>query len=372
LLQPISAQSTATSTRTSQTSEGNTQNTIAAWFLSGRVMFEDGTVPTGRIDIESICSGRHHVEAHPNAKGEFSFRLGFTNNSVTMDAEETRTTSARPSGTMNIPTLGTSMQMSENPLGDCVVRAILVGYNSDVIRLAGRSAADSPDIGAIILHNTQKGGSTTVSAMSLAAPKNALKAFQKGSDEVKDRKPEDAVKSFQEAVKIYPEYAEAYYEMGRVQASLNQADAARASFDAAVKADPKYAPPYMTIAQMEEKSRNWKAVADVTSQLLAIDPSGYPAAYLYNSVANLNLKNTEAAEKSAREGLKADAQHANPKLWQVLGVILANRGAFPEAIEQFQAYLKFAPDGPDAASVQSYMEQCQKLAGGSAPAPAKQ
>jgi tetratricopeptide (TPR) repeat protein len=312
------------------------------------------------------------VEAHPNAKGEFSFRLGFTNNSVTMSAEETRQTSARPAGTMNLPALGTSMQMSQNPLGDCVVRAILVGYNSDVIRLAGRSAADSPDIGTIVLHPAGKGGSATVSAMSLAAPKNALKAFQKGSDEVKDRKPQDALKSFQEAVKLYPAYAEAYYEMGRVQADLNQADAARASFDAAVKADPKYAPPYMTIAQMEEKSRNWKAVSDITAQLLAIDPSGYPAAYLYNSVANLNLKNTDAAEKSAREGLKADTQHASPKLWQVLGVILANRGAFPEAIEQFQAYLKFAPNGPDAAAVQSQLAQCQKLAAGGGAAPAKQ
>ena len=354
------------STRSSNSTNASTQITDSSWFLNGHVVLEDGTVPTERVDIESTCDGKRHVEAHIDKKGDFSFRLGASNNSVTQDASSTSIRSAAPSGTFNVdPTL--SMSMSQNPLGDCVVRAVLVGYRSDVIVLAGHTAADNPNLGTIVLHSAGKTGSGAVTAGSLAAPKNAQKAFDKGVEAVKNKKNEEATKNFEEAVKLYPQYAEAWYELGRVQASLNQAAASRQSFDAALKADPSYTPPYMKIAQLEQQARNWTAVAEITGQLLKIAPDSDPLAYLYNSAANLNLKNVEAAEQSAREGLKHDTAHRIPKFWQILGVILANRGELAPAIEQFKNYLQFAPDGPDAASVRTQLAQCEKLAGASAP-----
>ena len=87
---------TSASPTTAPSFGSNTQVTDASWFLSGHVLLEDGTVPASRVDIESICNGRHHIEAHLDKKGEFSFRLGSPNNSVTTDAEDRSTRSAAP------------------------------------------------------------------------------------------------------------------------------------------------------------------------------------------------------------------------------------------------------------------------------------
>jgi TolA-binding protein len=369
---PVFGQSTRTgaSTSTTTTTSGSpssgpstsasTRITDASWFLNGHVLFEDGTVPTDRVDIESICNGRRHTEAHLDKKGDFSFRLGATNNSVAMDAEQRSMTSAAPGGTFNVdPTVAVSL--SQNPLGDCVIRAVLVGYRSDVILLADRTQADSPNIGTIVLHPAGKSPGGTVSAASLAAPKNAQKAFAKGMDAVKDKKHEDAARDFELAVHLYPQYAEAWYELGKVQANLNDAAASRQSFETALTADPNFTPPYMKIAQLEEQARNWKALSDITAKLLKIAPDGDPVAYLYNSAANINLKDLATAEQSARAGMKLDAQHRIPKFWYILGVLLANRGDFAGAIDQFKNYLQFAPDGPDAATVSKQLEQCEKL-----------
>jgi tetratricopeptide (TPR) repeat protein len=339
----------------------STQVRDASWFLNGKVLLEDGSVPTERVDIESICNGKHHTEAHLDKKGEFSFRLGATNNSVSMDAEDRSTRSAAPAGTFNVDP-SVSMSMSANPLGDCVVRAILVGYRSDVILLASRTQADSPNIGTIILHRAGDSPGGTVSAASLAAPKNAQKAFSKGMDAVKDKKREEALKDFGEATRLYPQYAEAWYQLGAVQASMNEAAPSRQSYETAINVDPNFTPPYMKIAQLEEQARNWKALADITAKLIKIDPASDPLAYLYNSAANINLKDVAAAEQSARQGLKLDTQHHIPKFWYILGALLATRGDYAAAIDQYKNYLQFAPDGPDAAAVRTQMAQCEKLA----------
>ena len=51
-------------------------------------------------------------------------------------------------------------------------------------------------------------------------------------------------------------------------------------------------------------------------------------------MANYNLKNFEAAEKSAIEAQKMDTKHRNPKIDQVLGLIMIEKRDYPAAAEQ--------------------------------------
>jgi tetratricopeptide (TPR) repeat protein len=371
---PVYGQGSKGSASTSTSSSSATTSTVApngptnvqvndpSWFLNGHVMMEDGSVPTERVDIESVCSGVRHTEAHVDKKGEFSFRLGRANPGVINDASQTTTRSAPPSGTFNVDP-SVAISMSQNPLGDCAIHAVLVGYRSDVILLAGRTQADNPNIGTIILHPTTSSPGGPVSAASLAAPKAAQKAYEKGTEAEKNRKTAEAAKDLAEAVHLYPQYAQAWFELGNVQAAMNDAATARQSYDMALNADPNFTPPYLKIAQMEEKDKDWKGVADTTGKLIKIAPDSEPEVYLFNSAANYNLKDMAAAEASARAGIKVDTVHRIPKFWYILGVLLANRGDFAGAIDQYKNYLQYAPDGPDAATVKAQLAQVEKLAG---------
>jgi tetratricopeptide (TPR) repeat protein len=211
-----------------------------------------------------------------------------------------------------------------------------------------------------------------ISATSLAAPKDSRSAFEKGRDALKRNKLDDARKDFEKAVQIYPGFAAAWYELGKLATDRGQFDDGLRSFQTAIQADPKYVDPYLSVSAIQTVEKQWPQLAETTGALLRLNPYDYPQAYYMNALANYNLRNIEAAEKSAREAERLDAQARFPRSRQLLGVILANRRAFPEAADQMRQYLKFAPQAPDAAAVREQLSRVEALSVAAANAPPAQ
>lgn len=320
-------------------------------YYSGHVTFEDGSVPKDRVVIESVCSGRVRQETTIDSRGGFGFRLGAGSGDAMLDSANS--TSRAGSGA------------ESGNISECVIRANLNGYTSNLVYL-GNLDPGKPDLGTLILKKAAP--SPTASATSQKASKDARKAFDKGAGAAKDKKWEDAAKNFQKAVELYPEYAEAWCELGKAQTALNQPEAARKSFETATKADDKFVAPYLQLATIETRGQNWKALVEISDKVILLVPDSYPQMYLVNAISNINLKNFPAAEKSSRAGLAIDKQHAAPRLHQVLGSILGDRGDYAAAAEQFQTYLKYAPFAPDAARTKDMLDECLKRAAAAAPA----
>ena len=106
------------------------------------------------------------------------------------------------------------------------------------------------------------------------------------------------------------------------------------------------------IAAMEG---NWKDVLQITGKMIQLNPIFLFETYLFNAIANAKANNLDAAEQSARETLKMDSEHRNPKINQVLGVILANKQDYSGAAENMRAYLAAVPDAKDASIVRQQL-----------------
>jgi tetratricopeptide (TPR) repeat protein len=251
-------------------------------------------------------------------------------------------------------------------LANCEIRAKASGYRSDSISIGNRRALENPNLGTLMLHRAGSAEGRVISATSLAAPKDARTAFEKGREASRKNKPDDARKDFEKAAQIYPGYAAAWFELGKLASGLGQFEDALRSFQTAIQADPKYVEPYLSVAAVQAVRKQWPQLAETSGALLRLDPYDYPQAYYMSALANYNLRNLDAAEKSAREAERLDALGHFPLSWQLLGVILANRRAFPEAAEQMRAYLKFAPQASDAAAVRAQLSQLEALSGGGA------
>jgi regulator of sirC expression with transglutaminase-like and TPR domain len=78
-------------------------------------------------------------------------------------------------------------------------------------------------------------------------------------------------------------------------------------------------------------------------------------------VANYNLKQYDAAEKSAREAVKLDPKRINPRSGYLLGLVLAEKRDYAGAAAELTAYIKLAPNAPDAAQVKEQLAQLEKL-----------
>lgn len=330
-------------------------------FLSGRVMMEDGTPPPDSVVIERVCNGVVRPEGYTDSKGRFSFQFG-QNTAVVADASVGSGTSPLDSWSQQVGGLSTSGRgFSERDLMNCELRASLPGYRSDIVSLAGRRGMDNPEVGTIVLRRLGQVEGTTISFTSLQAPKDARKALEKGREAAGKKKYAEARAQFQKAVQLYPNYAVAWFELGLIHEREKDLEPARQAYREALRADSKFVKPYLQLAMLSAQERKWEEVAETTGRVLRLNPLDFPAAYFYHSVANLNLKNLDVAEKSAREALRLDAQGRVPKAEHLLGVILANRQDYAGAVEHIKIYLERAPDASDADAVRKQLVEIEKV-----------
>jgi tetratricopeptide (TPR) repeat protein len=366
----------STGSATSNPSSGLNQSTMRRPIrVSGRVAIDDGSPLSFPATIERVCAGNRHAEGYTDREGYFALVLG-QHPDVIGDASETPTStttstngSSPPPGvsTVNSPS-GNSKLSSETLTGDsrmasCELRASLAGYTSDTINLATRSAMDSPDVGTILLHRMGSPDTAmTVTATTLRAPKEARRALQKGLELEKKNRPEEAIASLQDAVKVYPEFAFAWCELGKLQLDNDHTPDAHESFEAAVKAEPRWPEPYLRLAVMAVMAHDWKQVADTTEHVLHLNTFQYPQAYFLNGAANFNLRHIDLAEEDALAAEKLDLQHQYPQIEKLLGSIYSERHRYADAADKFRSYLMLAPEAEDAAAARRQLADMEALA----------
>jgi tetratricopeptide (TPR) repeat protein len=287
--------------------------------LGGQVVTDDGSPVPGRIAVLLSCGGQRSAVTYTNAAGSFGF-----------------------------PQISSSTP-------DCQVSANQPGYTSAIVSASASVAGGSPNVGKVVIHKIAAMEGVTTSATSAGAPKDAKKSFDRGLAASKKGKPEDGAKEFEAAVKAYPQYADAWYELGRARLEMKAADSAHEAFAKAMEIDPKLVGPQVELGLMAGQKHDWAESAKYLDRALQLDPEDYPAAWFADAVADYNLKKLDLAETGAREALKRDTQHANPRIEYVLGMILGDEGDYPAASAAFQDYLKHSPNAPDAERVKGML-----------------
>ena len=271
-------------------------------------------------------------QAYTDSRGFFSFQYGNTPE-ILPDASVERGSS--PLNSIN----GASQQRQETMSFNCELRAALPGFRSDTIPLSGRRNLDDPNVGTIILHRIANVEGLTTSATSALAPKEARKAYEKAIEALKKSKIDEGQASLLKATELYPRYAAAWYDLGRVYEQRDHSAEAREAYNKAIAADSKFVNPYERLYLLAVRDQKWEEVATLSDREMRLNPYDFPGASYYNAVANYQLEKFDAAEKSAREALKVEEARRNPKSNYLLGVILAKKGDFKGSAECLRAYL---------------------------------
>ncbi len=352
---PTSSTNPTTNTNTNSNSNTSTTNTIARpIYLSGKVVLQDGTPPPDLVRIERVCSGSPHPQGYTDSKGRFQFQL---DSGIGVEAEAGDANSRMP-GSMT-PRTSTTNPISRVDLNGCDLRAVLPGFVSGSVSLSSHGPFDNSDVGTIVLRRIGNVDGTTVSMSSLNAPKDALKAYDKGREALRKEKPEDAEKNFLKAVDIYPKYAMAWFQLGMLQ-NPRQALEAENSFQQAIASDPKFISPYLELTLIYERSSRWDKALDVSTRVIKLNSTDFPEAHFYRAVAQFNLHDLDGSHKSALEAVKLDPQHRYPQSEKLLGIILARKRDLPGAAEHLRNYLQYAPKANDAGEVEKQLAQLEK------------
>lgn len=370
----IGSTSTGIPSRNStNTTPGSTSGIPTPIFLSGKVVMADGSALPPGIAIQRICQGSPRVVAYADSRGAFSFQWG-DYAGITPDASEPGSGFGRGgAGGLSASTIGGSQvsnrtstaMVPQSPglgsIGACELRASLAGYTSSSVDLMSHRALDSPDVGHIVLHRNSAVEGLAVSATSLNAPKDARKAYERGLVSLHKGKEAEAQKDFEKAVDIYPTYADAWVQLGRLRVAGQQMEPAREAFTKAISADSKLVVPYVELGLMSAREQKWQDSAGYLDKAVQLDPVDFPQAWYVDAVANFNLKKLDPAEKSAREALKLDPQHQNPRADYLLGLVLMEKRDYAGAAAELKSYLAMAPTAENHDEVKKQLEQIEKI-----------
>lgn len=306
-------------------------------YLIGNIQIDGNPLIWEPVPVTILCDGKTRAQTYADGKGHFKFQ------------------STPLEGTT--PVNGKDVKLTALYVG-CTVRASLAGYRSSSLVIANRSLVDNPDIGTVHLDRDEHASGTALSSTSASAPKNAVKDYEKAREDAMDQKPDKAQNDLKKAVQIYPQFAAAWYQLGKMQRQGSPQDA-RDSFAKAAAADPQYLPPYEQLAELDAMQGKWQDVAKNIDHALQLDASGSPQVWYYDALAKFNLNQRKEAEASAMKELAMDPNHVAPNTEQLLAVIEASRGDYSQALDHLRHCLTYLPAGPSADLVKQQIAQLE-------------
>jgi tetratricopeptide (TPR) repeat protein len=320
---------------------GMTGQGRAGGVLMGKVKVEGEPLLWNPILISVICNGTSVYTTQTDPKGDFQISYPLPENATQSDAER---------------------QMETHYEG-CTVQPSFTGFHATTTTITQHNLRDDPDLGTLIL--SRAGGRTAATAVSAtieSAPASAVKSFDKARMELLEQKPDRAEHDLEKAVQIYPSFAEAWYQLGRLQQASGSADAEK-SYSNAAKADPQFVLPYEQLATLAAQDGKWQAVVDNTNRTLQLDPAGSARTWYLNALGNFQLGKANVAQASALKSLPMDPTHTIPNTEQLLAVVLARKADYAGALSHLRNCLSYLPKGQGADVVKQQIAQLERRLG---------
>lgn len=129
--------------------------------------------------------------------------------------------------------------------GGCLLEASVAGYQPKTV--AAGDLPEDPRIAVITLHRLGAGQGESLSVTNLAAPTKAVESYHLAVREMRRGAAGDlqsVLKHLQAAVYAYPDYAQVWFEIGRLKLARGSTAEAIGAFREAVRADPWFISPY--------------------------------------------------------------------------------------------------------------------------------
>jgi tetratricopeptide (TPR) repeat protein len=332
--------------------------------VTGRVVTEEGTPPPQSVSIERVCGGAERREGYTDSQGYFSLQLGSSTNGIMQDASVGGSSMDASGMQPGMPSAGTMMPdpgLSQNDLMSCELSASLSGYQSTRVPLFSARVRSANDVGVIVIYKLDRSQATMVSASSMRAPKDAKKAYEKGRKLLQKNKNEEAAKELQKALDIDPGYADAWFAMGAMHQGSNQVEDARRCYQKALELDSHFILPYIQLAYLALQENDWKSVLSLTDRALALNPFSYPAIHFFNAVANFNLHNYDAAERSSKKADLLDSKESFPRNHLLLSQLLSQKGDYQGAAQELRTYVQVQPKADDLPQVKQELSRLETL-----------
>jgi tetratricopeptide (TPR) repeat protein len=249
--------------------------------------------------------------------------------------------------------------------GTLQIKTIAAGSHTLRVRADGFKEKTQP------LAAAQRGD---VSVALAAAVDEAELAFQEGERQSTQNR-EKAAAAYRNAVKLRPNYPEAYLALARTLADAGSVLEAEKAANQARKLRPGYAEASAVLGRIyKDEGEEAKAIAAFKRAITegrGVQPEAYAGlGLLYKEKAETagsdgDYEGESAAYTEAAKNLRMSIKQLSGApdaivIYQLLGLIYERQKKTADAIAAYEEFLRIFPDAPEATAVRSFIVQLQK------------
>jgi tetratricopeptide (TPR) repeat protein len=281
------------------------------------VTLPDERSPQEQVKVELIAAGNQVAETFTNDHGQAQF-LGIA------------------IGTYHVRVSGGGIQDTES-------EAFEVDARKATQTVFVRVMPSSENQGA-----NRSSADPTVSAENLRIPGKATREFDKASELMSKQQWQKAAERLQKALALYPNYPQAYNNLGVVYARLGDSDKEREALEKALSANDHFAPALVNLGQMEMQQHQFAAAEHDFERAASVGPADVRTLVLLAQAELLNTQFQEVIETAHKVHTMSHASFA--RVHYVAARACERLHRFPEAVSELKLFLQEEPSGPFTAA----------------------
>lgn len=203
----------------------------------------------------------------------------------------------------------------------------------------------------------------TVSVQELQVPRKARKAFTKGLRELNEKnRPDRSVPHFQKAIALYPEYDEAYVQLGVAHLYQGEMAAAQETLEKAVELNGENARARALLGMLYREQEQIEKSEQTLQEAVKLEPNNW-LAHLELAKTLRQKQNMQGALEHAQQAHELNGQSQPAHL--LLYDLLIRQQNYQTALEELEKFLTLHPDHPSTANMRQARDKLRAaLAGG--------
>jgi Tfp pilus assembly protein PilF len=223
-----------------------------------------------------------------------------------------------------------------------------LGLGNNVLITVARKGGHAPPI---------NGGIVNVSEILNAYPKKAVEAYKKGEDYRKNKKDEQAMKSFENAIKIAPNFYQAHTELGILYKEAGRVDDAEIEFIKAHELNRTNIEPLLNLTTLYIDENKPERAVSASEEAVKSNSRSAPA-FLNLGIALYKAAMLDKAEVALKRALELAPKMAAVRL--MLANVYIKLRQYDNVMEQLDTYIAENPHGEQLQAAMQMRDQLLK------------
>jgi tetratricopeptide (TPR) repeat protein len=205
--------------------------------------------------------------------------------------------------------------------------------------------------------DSSKGPGGTVTLTDLNIPEKARKEFDSGAEAMDHGDSAGAVKHFERAAKIYPNFASAFNNLGVIAAQQKHFDAARTYFEKAVSLNDHLPDAYLNLRKLDLNQQKFQDAKQPLAKVLAMEPDNVGALLMMANCELITGQNESAIAYARKIHQLPHEKFAASHLVAARALEASHHP--DQAVEEYRIFLQEAPSSEFADAAQVALTRLQ-------------